>query len=95
MSNMRANIRNHVKVVGLSISINTIYPIQAFARGKDGAVYVELYDMTNADHDCAELIGSTGMFGDTYAGTGYCPASIREKVATLVEQSKYYAGGRL
>lgn len=92
MSNLRANIRNHISVNDdLHVTINTVYPLHAVVRGQDGYLWVELFD--TSDDDNWQMISDTSTFGDTYAGTGVDAASIREKVATLVERSAYYAGG--
>jgi len=91
MTNIRAIIRNHVTVTqDLQVEIDTIYPITAVVRKRDGYMWVELFDLSMADHGDAELIGESPCFGDTYSKKGCDPASVREHVAKLIEASRFY-----
>lgn len=58
--------------------------LAAYVRRQDGYFWIELFDVTAADHGDVRLVDDTGVFGDEYAGTGYSPEIVQEKTAALV-----------
>lgn len=86
MSNMRANIRNHITFprTELGSFFNTIYPLNLVTKIVDGRVNVFLLDWND------DSIIDEADAGSVDSNIKQLQASIREVGAKMIEKTRFY-----
>lgn len=94
--NIRARIRSHIHFPHESARtwavFDTIYPIEIFCDWRDDQLYVTVTDVLMADHDEFVDLG-TSYAGDVSYDTKRLQASIRDKAAEIISESRFYRPG--